>query len=66
MPVKIVTVSTEKLCPKRPRMSVLGCATVVHGKCWILISHKPLPIPRSEVIRHERAHCNGWASHHPR
>jgi hypothetical protein len=20
---------------------------------------------RAEIIRHERAHCNGWPGHHP-
>ena len=48
---------------------VHGCAAVGDGrKACIVIVPKRAAIPRSEreaLIRHERAHCNGWAGSHP-
>lgn len=50
---------------------VTGCAMIGDGQapCWIIV---PRPgervIPeahRGKIVRHERAHCNGWPSSHP-
>lgn len=61
IPVKIVRVDTSKLCPKRPGMRVIGCATVKDGVCWILVTRKRLPKALyRRLIRHEYGHCNGW------
>jgi hypothetical protein len=41
--------------------SGIGCSfvNVMDGKCWIIRVDNPM------TARHERAHCNGWASNHP-
>lgn len=47
----------------------LGCAKVVPGKCFIMIPKISGAITaslQSQIRRHEVAHCNGWAEHHPR
>jgi hypothetical protein len=50
---------------------ILGCAGIGDGvrPCWIIV---PKPGEgfitegrRAEIIRHERAHCNGWPGYHP-
>jgi hypothetical protein len=50
---------------------IMGCADIGDGisPCRIvvpvaggIISHEK----RELIIRHERAHCNGWPAHHPR
>ena len=41
-----------------------GCAPIGVKKCAVVVvRNHPL---RAEIIRHERAHCNGWGAHHPR
>jgi hypothetical protein len=47
----------------------LGCAKVRPGRCFIMIPKVGGQITarlQSEIRRHEIAHCNGWAGHHPR
>jgi len=50
---------------------VLACAAVGNGKSpCILILPKAggsgvSKAERAALFRHERAHCNGWAGHHP-
>ena len=50
---------------------ILGCAEVGDGKrpCWIIVPRTGEGLiseeGRAEIIRHERAHCNGWPSDHP-
>ena len=47
----------------------LGCAKVNPGRCFIMIPKvggKITARMQGEIRRHEVAHCNGWAGHHPR
>lgn len=40
----------------------LGCTAIGGARCDINIAHIGQD---AELIRHERAHCNGWAAWHP-
>ena len=46
-----------------------GCAAVGDGQrpCIVIVpEHGAISAPEREIlIRHERAHCNGWAGSHP-
>ncbi len=50
---------------------VTGCAKVSDGAnpCWIVVPRRGEGVIseayRAKIIRHERAHCNGWPSDHP-
>ena len=50
---------------------IAGCAEVGDGRrpCRIFVPKRGEGIiteaHRAAIIRHERAHCNGWPSHHP-
>src|SRR5688572_29383399 len=50
---------------------ILGCAGIGDGErpCWIIVPRSGerfiSETRRAEIIRHERAHCNGWPGHHP-
>jgi hypothetical protein len=50
---------------------ILGCAGIGdgHRQCWIIVPRSGEGFVseerRAEIIRHERAHCNGWPSDHP-
>lgn len=50
---------------------VLGCAGIGDGvrPCWIIVPKQGerfvMESRRAEIIRHERAHCNGWPGNHP-
>ncbi len=60
-----------------PGPTILGCAKVRGGKCRVVIPNRKFlatrPLVkavglerfRSILIRHERAHCNGWGNTHP-
>ncbi len=51
---------------------ISGCADIGDGRrpCRIFVPKKSEGIISAAhwaaIVRHERAHCNGWASHHPR
>ena len=49
-----------------PCSGMEGCTIVggQHGVCHIYVSptHK---LPIELILRHERAHCNGWPADHP-
>lgn len=40
----------------------LGCTAIGGARCDINIAHVGQD---AELIRHERAHCNGWPAWHP-
>ena len=50
---------------------ILGCAGIGDGRrpCWIIVPRAGEGLipeeQRAEIIRHERAHCNGWPADHP-
>ena len=47
----------------------LGCSKVDEGSCFVMIPKIGGPVTASiqaQIRRHELAHCNGWAAHHPR
>jgi hypothetical protein len=47
---------------------IVGCMigrTVPEGRCFIEVLDKA-PVPRSDILRHEYGHCNGWPAGHPR
>jgi hypothetical protein len=50
---------------------ILGCAGIGDGNrpCWIIVPRSGEGFVseerRAEIVRHERAHCNGWPSDHP-
>jgi hypothetical protein len=37
-----------------------GCAIIDKGRCWITIAAHFGRQDRASVLRHEKAHCNGW------
>jgi hypothetical protein len=71
--VTIQVFSDQKLmrekCPYSPFPYLLGCARAAMEVCWIAIADEELlnklKYPAEIIIRHERAHCNGWPQHHP-
>jgi hypothetical protein len=65
MPVKIVRVAhLGAAC--QDRLQRYGCSFVKGGVCWVLVAITLPPGWYSGVVRHEKAHCNGWPGHHPR
>jgi len=48
----------------------MACAFTLRGKCFIFtLSDRELELwnyDAKTVLRHERAHCNGWPNDHPR
>jgi hypothetical protein len=49
---------------------VLACASVSNGRspCLLILPRIGRGVSKGEryaLLRHERAHCNGWAGHHP-
>lgn len=50
----------------RCRRMVFACALIGPGRCMIVIWNDLPDATKQTLIRHERAHCNGWPAHHPR
>lgn len=50
-------------------MAKYGCATLYEdGSCHIVVSKQSSKNPgyrKSQVLRHEIGHCNGWPANHP-
>jgi hypothetical protein len=46
------------------REDVAGCAQVGDEACTIYLATKTHRAPVADILRHEIAHCNGWASDH--
>lgn len=46
--------------------SVKACGGAIDGTCYIIVATYAQVSDRQMLIRHERAHCNGWAADHPR
>jgi hypothetical protein len=47
-----------------------ACASIGDGRspCIVVLPRAGEGIPKREIgalLRHERAHCNGWQAHHP-
>ena len=48
----------------RANSRIVACAPIGKARCAIVI---PKNHPqKAALIRHERAHCNGWPANHPR
>jgi len=55
------------LCAGAPGAPLaLACAIRSGADCWILIARDLDPRRHGALLRHERAHCNGWPASHPR
>lgn len=56
--------------PLRSTSVVLACAFVHRDRCYIFsVPEKDLETWGASVkmvLKHERAHCNGWPANHPR
>lgn len=61
---KTVHKQCGKLLGLNIRGVVRGCANVVAGVCVIYIAKKSDALDFDLLIRHERAHCNGWPPNH--
>lgn len=46
------------------RKDVAGCAFAGDGECTIYLATKTQRAPVKAILRHETAHCNGWAADH--
>lgn len=65
IPVKIVRAEhIPKIC-RNPAQKI-GCSFAGGPRCVIYIARKLPKDWYSGVLRHEKAHCNGWPGHHPR
>jgi hypothetical protein len=70
--VTVQVFSDQKLlraqCPPSPFAYPLGCARAAMDVCYIALADvellEKLKFPAEIVIRHERAHCNGWPPDH--
>lgn len=47
------------------RKDAAGCAFVGDGECTIYLAMRTQRAPVKAILRHEIAHCNGWAADHP-
>lgn len=58
--VRLAPSQVHTICSKfiksRPRARIEGCAIRRRSSCTIYIPHNA----SNTLIRHERAHCNGW------
>jgi hypothetical protein len=64
MPVKVIRVDAVPVLCKNA-MQKIACTWPAKRSCVIVIAKQ---LPRgwySGVLRHERAHCNGWPGSHP-
>lgn len=43
-----------------------GCTRIAAGTCFVTIREELGQRDKGLVLAHERAHCNGWPSSHPR
>src|SRR5262245_25148460 len=59
-------VEVRELCVSRGASGRgVACAFVDDGTCYLVLPSDG-QVPVSVYRRHETAHCNGWAAHHPR
>lgn len=42
-----------------------ACAWTKNGSCYIISPMNLSRAERTSIVRHERAHCNGWPADHP-
>jgi hypothetical protein len=42
-----------------------ACSWLAHGSCYLVIPRNGPVKDLRAYVRHERAHCNGWAEDHP-
>lgn len=47
------------------RKDAAGCAFLDGDTCTIYLATKTRRAPVAAILRHEIAHCNGWAADHP-
>lgn len=43
----------------------MGCAFWANGHCIVVAADRKEEPTTEQTLRHERAHCNGWAADHP-
>lgn len=53
------------ICARKGARGVDGCSWVERGVCHIVYSIDHPDHVQESIVRHERAHCNGWPAHHP-
>ena len=68
IPVSVIEVSSPNMTCRRiggrNSGTILACAVASKSRCIIIW---PAGKRRAGLMwRHERAHCNGWPSYHPR
>jgi hypothetical protein len=71
-PIEIIRVDTPeqlKLACNRPDGNPMGCAQRIGELCRIRMLpnefYRTRQVPPEMILRHEMAHCNGWAGNHP-
>lgn len=60
-PIVRVVPTTKGVCSG----NLYGCAFRIKRDCVLYVSATLSAPARAAVLRHERAHCNGWPAHHP-
>ena len=60
----------EDMGAKANGSNILACSFIRRGRCYIFsVPEKDIEAwgySLNTVMRHERAHCNGWPPDHPR
>lgn len=55
----------QRVCARFGKNQSNGCAILTRKHCYIYLRAGMEPVWRGGVLKHEQAHCRGWAARHP-